>query len=38
MVEMMKYYRLGGNTIHVVSVVFEHEHDQLVAWREESGS
>lgn len=27
-------YRLDGNTIHVVSVVFEHEHHQLVAWRE----
>lgn len=27
-------YRLEGNTIHVVSAVFEHEHNQLVAWKE----
>lgn len=27
-------YRLDDNTIHVVSVVFEHKHNQLVAWRE----
>jgi len=28
-------YRLNSNTLHVVSVVFEHEHNQLVAWRKE---
>lgn len=27
-------YRLEGNAIHVVSVVFEHKNNQLVAWRE----
>lgn len=27
-------YRLDGNAIHVVSVVFEHVNHQLVAWQE----
>lgn len=27
-------YRLNDNTIHVVSVVFEHKHHQLVGWKE----
>jgi len=28
-------YRFESMNVHVVSVVFEHEHHQLVTWREE---
>lgn len=27
-------YRMKANTIHIISVVFEHQHYQLVAWKD----